>query len=266
MRFAGPGVPLLFWVVRTARVSILVPTFNNPSCLERIARDVIARTRDPYELIVIDNASEPGSVEETYGRLQRDPHVQVIRMASNGYYWPAINAGIRASAEDTRYYLALNDDVILLGPDWLERLVSRMEEDQDVGIVGDFQATGAGPLGGWVDGWCALIRRSLVDRIGLFDEKKYPFHYGFVDFQYRAFRCGYSQRDIKAPGDTRDHVQGIAHHLRGATIRQGNLTARERRRLLKTPTQLLYILIRHLYFRAAVREALRLALSRIRSR
>jgi GT2 family glycosyltransferase len=231
------------------RVTIIVPTFNNVECIRRVTRDILDCTRGPYQLIIVDNGSTLGSVRDYLRDIENDTHVEVRRMTTNLLYWPAVNSGIRSSQADTSFYLALNDDVLVQGPGWLDRMMAFFEDHPEVGIVGDFQKNGFGPLGGWVDGWCALIRKSLVDRIGLVDDQKYPFHYGFVDYQLRAFRHGFHVRDMKAAGDRTDRVEGIAFHERGATLKPllkiGYFSADERRRLFRNRIQPALILLRH---------------------
>lgn len=172
-------------------------------CLESVLR----HTRPPYELVLVDNGSTdgtPGFLEEF--RARPGPvHVEVIRNETNRGFPAGCNQGlVRARGE---YVVFLNNDTIVT-PGWLDGLVAWAHHDwPSVGLVGAVSNYAAPPQqvpAGYNDlrelegfaarrrqeyagqavqvdrltGFCLLVRREVLERIGGFDEQ---FGLGFFD-------------------------------------------------------------------------------------
>jgi len=199
-------------------VSVIIPTSDNLAMISQVVPGVLEHTRHPFELIVIDNASQDPAVQEYLDGLSGTSAVRIVRMPENRYYWPAINEGIRHCDPACAFVLALNDDCVILGSSWVERLLSFFAGDASIGFVGDLMMEGEfPPLQGVVDGYCTMFQREIFEIVGLFDERN-PFWWGFVDFQLRALRKGFRGTDVKQSGDQHDHIVGIVLHLRGQTV------------------------------------------------
>ncbi len=84
----------------------------------------------PYEVIVVDNASEDGTVEAVRGRF---PGVRLMVNAHNVLYTAAANQGLALACG--RYALLLNPDV-LPHPHSIARLVSYAEAHPEAGLLG----------------------------------------------------------------------------------------------------------------------------------
>ena len=201
--------------------------------IRQVVQGILHYTRSPFELVVLDNDSSLPEVVAYLADISTIPGVRVVRMPVNRYYWPAINEGIRQCDPSCSFVVALNDDCVILGPSWVERLLSASQADPRVGFVGDLMTNEPfPPLPGIVDGYCAMFRREVFETVGMFNEGK-PFWWGFVDFQLRAFGKGVVGRDVKRPGDCHDHLKGIVHHLRGRTLAgvQSAMDGRQKRLL-----------------------------------
>jgi GT2 family glycosyltransferase len=212
--------------------SIVVLTHNQLAytrmCLESIRR----RTDEPYELIVVDNGSTDGTLEY----LRSLDGVKVVANAANRGFAAGVNQGIQA-ATGKQILLLNNDCVVTTG--WLLRLLRALHSDRRVGLVGpcsncvsgeqQVQVTYEGDLLGldgfawdWgkahnrrmadtdrLVGFCLLMRRELLDAVGLLDER---FGIGcFEDDDYcrRALRAGY--RAVIAQ-------DAFVHHFGGRTF------------------------------------------------
>lgn len=197
--------------------TIVIPNYNGIEYLERCLASVLEDgAAHAVRVLVVDNGSTDGSLriaEETEG-------VEVIRMGENTGFCRAVNAGIQAS--DTPYVILLNNDLTI------ERgFVRAMEEalDRDpkafsagaqmrmmkapdrMDNAGDYYCA----LGWAYDygkgravsekytkprrifaacGGAAIYRRSILDRIGLFDERHFAYLED-VDIGYRARIYGY---------------------------------------------------------------------------
>ncbi len=152
------------------------------------------------EVVVLDNASDDGSVEAV---RERFPWVRVIEQPFRAGFPANQNAAIRTTSG--RYVYALNEDTVS-EPGSLDRLVAYMEAHPRVGALGPrivdpdgrplasawrfptpfWAAVGAFTLGragivqsggararrvDWAMGCALLLRGSGLDEVGLFDER-----------------------------------------------------------------------------------------------
>lgn len=164
-------------------VSVIIPTYNCGHFIGTGLESVMAQTYQHIEVIVVDD----GSTDETRRCVEAfGPRVRYIHQSNAGPS-AARNTGIRASRGTFLAFLDA-DDVWL--PRKLERQVAVMEADPEIGVVYTWWAhvdeTGA-PLpqtvqpthhghvfeqllrGCFVTPAMSLIRRSCLDRVGLFD-------------------------------------------------------------------------------------------------
>jgi hypothetical protein len=215
----------------TPHVTIIIVNWNAKKALEACLSSIV-RTRYPnLDVMVVDNGSTDSSVT-----MVRDsfPTVSLIENHENLGFSKANNQGIRlALANGADYVLLLNNDSQARDEDWLVRLVELAEADRDIGIVGprliypsghlQVSAYVISPLGlmGYmsrgseermveVDGMMGaalLVKRAVIDRIGLFDEGYSPFLYEESDYCMRAKRARF--RVIYCPYVTLVHRMGF---------------------------------------------------------
>ena len=191
-------------------ISVILPIYNKHE-MSRDCIQTIMETTTDYEIIVIDNGSEPPFKPPFSGFNS----VIVIRNEKNEGFPVAINQGIRAATGDI--IVLLNDDVVC-APGWAQNL-SKWLEDFD--IVGPTTNYCAGlqmvtlPLYENIDefnkeagyiaeknmgvamevkfliGFCMMFKRELYDEIGPFDESLWPCSGEEIDFCYQARGAGY---------------------------------------------------------------------------
>jgi GT2 family glycosyltransferase len=113
--------------------SVVVLTHDNLAFTRLCLASVFANTEYPnYELIVVDNASTDGTVEELRRLAGEAAHLRVIENADNAGFGPGNNQGL-AAARGEVLVLLNNDTVVPRG--WLTRLARHLE-DPAVGLVG----------------------------------------------------------------------------------------------------------------------------------
>lgn len=242
-----------WYAAHHARVSIVIPSYNDHHLLRRCLRSLL-RTTDPRRTdIVISDDASPSEAHVEFLRTLRSPNVRVIRREENGGFARAVNTGIQATAPGSDIILLNSDTEALEG--WLEALLYAASAHDQVGIVGarllypdrTIQSAGTfrNPLQpDWFDhyyrfqpaffgpanvpsyvfattGACMLIRRSVLDAIGLLDE---AFAMGFedVDFCLRAIEAGF--QILYYP-----HAMLIHHEsaTRGRTVGPRELAAKD---------------------------------------
>lgn len=98
---------------------------------------IIERTKTPYRLIVIDDASEPGTGAKGYlqGMKQRARIDELVLRDERWGQRANLNLGFEKSRSDP---IVFTDDDILcpdVDPDWLQRLLDAMRGHREFGIV-----------------------------------------------------------------------------------------------------------------------------------
>ncbi len=184
-------------VGRAPRVSVVLPVYDRENYVGEAIESVLAQTLPPDELIVVDDGSTDGSlaVVERFAR----PSMQVIRQENAGI-GAARNRGLRAATGDLIAFIDSDD---LWEPDKLELQVGALRERDDLDLVfghlveflspdradelGGSLEVGTDPVPGLL-ALTLLVRRTAVERIGLFDEKLRVGE--FVDWMARARDLG----------------------------------------------------------------------------
>jgi GT2 family glycosyltransferase/tetratricopeptide (TPR) repeat protein len=211
--------------------SIVILTHNQLDYTRLCVDSIRQRTDEPYELIFVDNASTDGTPEYLAGIRG----AKVICNKENRGFPAAANQGIKAAAG--RQVLLLNNDTVMT-TGWLGRLLRALHRDPKIGLVGPCSNCVSGEqqvavayedlldLDGFAWDWgkahnrqavetdrlvgfCFLIRREVIDAIGLLDER---FGIGcFEDDDYcrRALRAGFR---AAIAGDA------FVHHFGGRTF------------------------------------------------
>jgi N-acetylglucosaminyl-diphospho-decaprenol L-rhamnosyltransferase len=180
------------------QTSLVIPVYNQlmhtMQCVESIHRV----SDHPGEVVIIDNASTDGTTEYLKGL-----DVFVIHNSTNLGCAKAWNQGIRASHGDV--VGILNNDIVVT-PGWLSGVLNFMERtgcdivspamregplDYELHKYAEsFTASCRRAMRRGLLGACMFIRRTVFDRVGLFDE---AFTYGGcedIDFLWRAQNAG----------------------------------------------------------------------------
>ena len=240
-------------------VSAIIVNWNGGdflrSCIASPYRELGGPLR---EIVLLDNASGDQSVESVQHAF---PALAIVRTSENLGFAKANNLGILASESDS--VLLINNDAVA-NPGSIGSLVAVMEQDDRIGIVGPQLRNPDGSLqlsygpfpsvlgvvGGlrvrkadryyertgyenphdveWLTGACLLVRRRMLDEIGLLDERFF-FNYEDVDLCKRAHDHGW--RCVYTPDAS------VIHHR---AMSSGHPEIKERILLEKRRSQLLY--------------------------
>lgn len=209
-------------------------------------RSLAALRYQRYEVLVVDNDSNDGSLEHLRAEF---PHVHTLALAANTGFAGGCNAGIRvALAHGADYVLLFNNDARAT-PDVLTLLVAAAQARPQLGILTakvvysdqpdrlyghggrrlpfrvrltGMEALDRGPWDGppvqldFVFGCAMLIKRRVVERVGLFDERFFMY-FEDVDYCYRATDAGFAVGYL--PGAVLPHI-GAGSTRRSSGLRE----------------------------------------------
>lgn len=203
--------------------SIVVLCYNALACTERCVSSLLASTTGPYELILVDNGSTDRTLEYLRDVAEEHEHCRLIANSENLGYAAGNNLGLAATRGE--YVVLVNNDVVVTRG-WLDRLLDAADRDDKVGIVGPMTNNISGPqklaqvdydtrsLDGLEEfaaavtasragvsqpywravGFCILIKRAVIDRIGGLDERFGRGNFEDDDFCLRALLAGFETR------------------------------------------------------------------------
>jgi GT2 family glycosyltransferase len=173
-------------------------------------------------IVVVDNASTDGSVDAI---RRHHPDVTVLAMKENHRFAGGNNAGMRHALEHGADMILLLNNDTTVADDFLTHMVGRMQSHPAIGMVapkiyyhddpariwfaggvvsmwtGTMRHTGirerdngqhdtAGEID-YASGCCILVRRSVVERVGMLDESFYMYTED-ADWSMRVRRAGHT--------------------------------------------------------------------------
>ena len=210
------------------RVDIVVCVHNALEDVRRCLESVLSRTALDFALIVVNDGSGPETTTWLRQIAARHPVIELIETDGPLGYTRSANRGLRAGTAP--YVVLLNSDTIVPRL-WAEDLLQCLQTDERLGIVGPLSnaaswqsiperfAEGGGweindlPVGYSVDeygevihriterafprveflnGFCLLMRRKVIEAIGYLDDDTFPQGYGEEnDYCIRAREAGF---------------------------------------------------------------------------
>jgi GT2 family glycosyltransferase len=204
-------------------ISVIIVSYNKPELLRQTLLSLKSHHHQNMEIIVVDN-SDQDDVKKMINKEFKD--VIIIRMESNIGFGRANNIGIQLSKGD--YIAFLNNDLIFK-EDVISPLVSEIEIDSSLGIIGPklcnkdmslqysccnfpsvsdiikSESWGDYSVNRWyltdwdhnqrryvdyISGALMVMRRDLIENIGLFDNIFFMYSEE-VDLCYRIKKAGY---------------------------------------------------------------------------
>ena len=197
------------------RTSIVIPVHNELACTQVCLEALeYARGEADLDVIVVDNGSSDGTPEWLDHQARQWPYLRVIRSPQNLGFAGGCNLGLAAATGDG--VVLLNNDAIVT-PGWLQGLWQPLLASAAIGMTGPvsnfvireqrvpgpetenwqgvlahasrFAASQAG-LGQPTErlsGFCLMIRRAVIDRLGGLDTR---FGLGYCEDDDYCLRAG----------------------------------------------------------------------------
>ncbi len=207
---------------------VVVCVHNAPEATRACVDSLILARSLPYQIILVDDASEPGCAAMLQAYANRHDFVRHLRLEQNLGYTAAANHGL-ANASG-QFVVLLNSDTEV-APGWMQALIDCALSSPDIGLVGPLSnaaswqsvphalnpdgslarhpmPSGAAlhrlcarlaelsprlyPRVEVLNGFCLGIRRAVIDHIGLLDAEAFPVGFGEEnDYCFRARDAGF---------------------------------------------------------------------------
>ena len=114
-------------------LGIVVVNYLDYARTERFIRDELSRISRPYRVVVVDNGNDASGAET----LRQHTGCQVLVQENSGFA-TGCNAGAAALCKDPEVDVILftNNDIHLQTDDVVDRLVVKLRERPDIGVIG----------------------------------------------------------------------------------------------------------------------------------
>jgi len=194
------------------KCDIIMIIWNELDVTKKALESIKNNSNFPYRLILIDNNSEQNTKQwlKTIEKTQEFGETIVIFNKENLGWIKGINKGLEIA--DSKYICFMNND-ILCGYNWLHNMIDTMEKYPEIGL--------ANPKGNETSenkkikdlneyaktlekenknkfielehcsGFCMLVKKEVVDKIGYLDEVYGFGYYEDNDYSYKAKKAGY---------------------------------------------------------------------------
>lgn len=221
-------------------LSIIIPNRNRPELL-RLCTGFLRQLEMPFELLIVDNRSDDLEIEDVYHSLHKDYGARILRANHAFNYSRMLNLAVQEARFE--FLLFLNNDVIIEQPSAITAAVNYAAR-RDVGVVGsllrypdgtvqhagmvfwqdpdglprsehvlrhstDQELSALGALSAprnWqaVTGALQVVRKSVYEAVGGYDDCNLPVEYNDVDFCFRVRMKGLRVVCLPLPGITHD--------------------------------------------------------------
>lgn len=191
---------------------IVMLTYNKQELTKSCIDSLLANTKTPCQLIVIDNSSSDGT-REYLSTLEDTPicKIKVILNSENRGFVGGMNQGIELSRAP---YICLANNDLLFSQGWLLEMISVFAKFDKVGLLNpNSNSLGAKlPANSSLEayshqlrakykniftelpfciGFCMMIKRQVVEEVGGLSNEFYPMFFEDTDYSLKVQRGGY---------------------------------------------------------------------------
>jgi len=197
--------------MKNPKVAIIIATYNQEKLLVNCLKSLEKTKYNNYKIFFVDDSGRNIGKE-----IKRKFNVDLTTTKGLSGQTGVWNIGLKkALKENFDYFLLLDDDTEILDKNWLKKMIDVGESDEKIGILGCklvYPDKSLQHLGGFIKGWeitkeskdrkntfevdhimgCfMLIKRSVINKIGLVDEIYNPYLLEETDYCLRAKKNGF---------------------------------------------------------------------------
>jgi GT2 family glycosyltransferase len=238
-------------------VSLIIPTRNGLKLIRQCINSIIEKTTYPnYEIIVVDNASDDPEVLSYFESIASEYKVRILRDDRPFNYSQLNNTAV----EDAKGEIIglINNDIEVITPEWLSEMVSHalrpevgavgaklLYPDDTVqhagvvlgigGVAGHSHKHFPGESNGYfsrmgliseysaVTAACLVIKKSVYNQVGGFNERDLTVAFNDVDFCLRVRAAGY--RNVWTPYAELYHYESVTRGYENTPEKQARFNA-----------------------------------------
>jgi GT2 family glycosyltransferase len=225
-------------------ISIVIVNFNGREFLRQCLLTLLNTDYPNYDIVVVDNASTDGSVDELESSFGSDSRIKIVKNSENVGHAEGCNIGARMTRGE--YIVFLDSDIEFEAENWLWELVKVMENDSAIGLAQakivlaedkrclDYVCVAVDALGTWAATYgskeemlkknfeilaassgCCIVRRELFNQAGGFDAD-YFIYDDDTDLSLRVRLLGY--RILFVPSAVVIHRGGVLRGVSGKML------------------------------------------------
>lgn len=223
------------------KTSIIILTHNQLIITQQCLESIRKHTSEDYELILVDNGSTDGTVEY----LQNQADIRTVCNSTNFGFAKGCNQGVEIATGDSMLFL--NNDTVVTS-NWLGNMLSLLHSSSKIGMIGPVSNNVSGHqkiavhyqeisgldefaqqhcqsnAGQWkrvfrLVGFCLLVKKEVLDDIGVFDEQFGKGSFEDDDLCMRVVKRGYHLR-IALDSFVHHIGQVTFHTMAGANVQQ----------------------------------------------
>lgn len=190
------------------QVSIIIVHQDRPEYLNICLQSIhVCSSLNNYEVIVVDNAS--GKETQEFLDVLQEEGIKIVRNSTNEFWSAACNQGVKVAHPNSKYFIFLHCDTVILNPAWIDILVN-IAESKGSGMVGCQlqQYYIQKQKVNFLQEWCLLISRQCFEDVGPWPEELPLVGMSFI-LTYRAQMRGYQVQTVG---------NNIVHHYRQFAI------------------------------------------------
>lgn len=158
--------------------AIIIPTYDNLEGLKKLIRQL--RGFDVYVI-------EDGVKSETVKWLRTQKKLHLILHNENNGVAVSWNEGLKEAIQDECTHFAVFNDDIELYPNWWEECKKAFDGGAELVTLTEGQKLKMTPRAVPIAGWFFILSRSVIEKVGLFDEGIGKFIGEDTDY---GIRCG----------------------------------------------------------------------------
>ncbi|MFY0626303.1 MAG: glycosyltransferase family 2 protein [Reichenbachiella sp.] len=218
-------------------IGIIILNWNSSEVTCNCLMDFVKQGMN-YSIIVVDNGSSDDSVVCIKAKF---PNITIIESPTNVGFAGGNNLGIRYCLDKGYEYVMLLNNDTLFDEDFVAPMVQFLEQNDEVGAIqpkiyfnhdrsiiwnggtkfnpfsGETHTYGEGKKDNpaynkikkvpWITGCCILIRKSVIEKVGLLDEQFF-IYYEDVDWSFRVAQAGLKL--VYFPKTKIYHIAGVS--------------------------------------------------------
>jgi len=207
---------------------IIIPVYNQLDYTKNCIESIKSNTLYPHKLIILDDASQDPT-RNYLQKLAAKGKITLVNNEKNLGWLSSVNRELEYSKAD--YVCVMNNDVEVY-PGWLEEMISALEAEDNIGLVNPewemttnhfrqtrkkyYEMEISGKCGeyietNWARGFCFLVKRKVIEKIGVLNTTFDPGYYDDWDYSLRAIKAGFIP--VRAQGAFVWHYKNVTYEF-----------------------------------------------------